>query len=121
MNDFQKAQLRSLIYDVDVYCQSAKNAVYINKVSSKSFFQPEVGLWQKAYAGKSKEFICKEIARIARDFNNKEGWDEWDVDGFSWHIGIFSLVCERAGFVSSFEEAFKAAYRIYINAGLSKN
>lgn len=118
MNGFQKEQLKSLLLDVNVYCLSAKNAVVMNKVSSKDFFQPEIRNWQCAYHGKSKDFICGEIARIARNFNKEEGWDEWDVDGFSWHIGIFSLVCEKAGLVGSFDEAFKTAYRMYINKGL---
>ncbi len=118
MNDFQKIQLKSLLQDVDIFCSSAKNAVIVNNVSAKSFFQPEIKNWQRAYSGKSKDFICGEIARIARNFNKEEGWDEWDVDGFSWHIGIFSLVCEKAGLVGSFEDAFKSAYRLYINKGL---
>lgn len=104
--------------DVDVYCQSTKNAVKINNVSQKSFFPSEIKSWQNTYRGKSKDFICSEIARIARNFNKEEGWDEWDVDGFCWHIGIFSLVCEHAGLVDSFDEAFKTAYKMYINNGL---
>lgn len=120
MNELQKAQLKNLLLDVDVYCTSTRNAVIVNNVSNKEFFPLEIRSWKNAYSGKTKHFICSEIARIARNSNKDAGWEEWDVDGFCWHIGIFSLVCEHAGIVDSFDEAFKTAYKIYINSGLTE-
>lgn len=121
MNDFQKAQLKSLLFDVEVYCRSTKNALSINNVSSKDYFMQEIKSWQRAYSGKTKDFICSEIARISRNCNKDANWDEWDVDGFCWHIGIFSLVCEHAGLVNTFDDAFKAAYKKYIISGLTED
>lgn len=118
MDFYQRIQLKGLLDDVNVYCMAAKNSAIANKVKDESYFKPEVENWKHFYAGKPFPYVCSEIARLARQANINYQWDELDVDGFCWHIAVFSLICEEADIVPNFESAFKEAYKIYIEETL---
>ena len=68
MNEFQKAQLKSLLLDVDVYCASTRNAVIINKVSVKDFFPSEIKRWQNDAHRRKKAHDAAASVFVVNDF-----------------------------------------------------
>lgn len=111
--------LHSHLDDMNVYCESSRNYVSKNLLNEPGFWE-DVQNWRKRYQNYSIEAIYKEISTAARSVVvDQYKWDEFDVDGFSWAIGVFSLICVKADLIPSFDEGFKKAFILYVNKGLS--
>lgn len=120
MTEFKKNLLHSFLNDDWVYCDAARKAVVKKDVKHHAYFEDLKMEYASMFRGRPLSVLYQQISANVRELVEMSKWDEYDVDGFSWYIGVHVLACESAGLVSSFDQAFKEVYRIYIQKGLNE-
>lgn len=103
--------------DATIYCISAK--ISLQKLSDNSStmqgIREEARQWAIHCSNYSFDKIRDMVADCARKNVKEASWNEFDVNGVSWFIGVYSIVAVEAKLVSDFDTIFKAAFVKYFN------
>lgn len=103
--------------DATIYCISAKMS--LQKLSDNSStmqgIREEARQWAIHCSNYSFDKIRDMVADCARNNVKGAAWDEFDVNGVSWFIGVYSLVAVKSGLVNDFDSIFKVAFIKYFN------
>ncbi len=100
--------------DYVIYCMSAQaNEVNYNKPSTHAAIEEETLNWQNDFKDYSIEQLIEYTVEAVRNNMKFMNWDESDIEGVAWFLGIYTRVALKAGRTDSFADFMLPAMRRY--------
>lgn len=100
--------------DYVIYCMSAEaNEANYNQPSTKASIEEEAEYWLTHFKNYSKEQLIGYTIEAVRNNMKFMKWEEDDIEGVAWFLGIYTRVALKAGFVDSFADFCMPAMRRY--------
>lgn len=100
--------------DYAIYCMSAEaNEANYNQPSTKASIEEETKYWRAHFNNYSKEQLIDYTVEAVRNNMKFMKWEEDDIEGVAWFLGIYTRVALKAGFVVSFADFCMPAIRRY--------
>lgn len=91
--------------DYVIYCMSAEaNEANYNQPSTKASIEEEAEYWLTHFRNYSKEQLIGYTIEAVRNNMKFMKWDEDDIEGVAWFLGIYTRAALKAGFVDSFAD-----------------
>jgi hypothetical protein len=105
------------IYNATVYCASAQmNLSSLSDDSAtKQHIKEEAEQWALHYSHFTDDEAQELVIYCARKNVKEAGWNEYDVDGVAWFIGVYSIVAVESGLANDFNIIFIASFIRYFN------
>ncbi len=100
--------------DFVLYCMSAEaNEANYNQPSTKASIEEETRNWLKEFGSYSKEQLIEYTVQSVRNNMKFMNWDEDDIEGVAWFLGIYTRVALKTGHTESFADFIMSAMRRY--------
>ena len=103
--------------DALIYCISAKTS--LQKLGDNSSTMLGIKEEAKQWAIHCSNYSFNEmrdlVVSCARNSVNGAQWNNSDVNGVAWYVGVFSMIAVKSGVVHDFDTIFKAAFIKYFN------
>ena len=100
--------------DYIIYCMSAEsNEANYNQPSTKAAIEEESNNWKNEFKNYSKEQIIEYTVAAVRNNMKYMNWEEDDIEGVTWFMGIYTRVALKTGYADSFADFIMPAMKRY--------
>lgn len=89
------------------------NETNYNQPSTKAVIAEEAEYWSTNFKGYSKEQLIDYTVEALRNNMKFMKWEEDDIEGVAWVLGIYTRVALKVGFIDSFADFCMPAMRRY--------
>lgn len=106
------------INDATIYCISAKNSLLKLDDNSRTLqgIREEAKQWAIYCSHYSFDDVRDLVTHCARNNVKDARWNDSDINGVAWYVGVYSMVAVKSGLVQDFETIFKSAFIKYFNS-----
>lgn len=100
--------------DYVIYCMSAEaNEINYNQPTTKASIDEETTNWRREFNNYSKEQLIEYTVEAVRNNMKFMKWDEDDIEGVTWFLGLYTRVALKTGHAESFADFIMPAMRRY--------
>lgn len=100
--------------DYVIYCMSAEaNEVNYNQPTTKASIEEEATIWRNEFKNYSKDQLIEYSVEAVRNNMRFMKWNEDDIEGVAWFLGIYTRVALKTGHAKSFADFIMPAMRCY--------
>lgn len=100
--------------DYVLYCMSAEaNDANYNQPTTKASIEEEANYWRNEFKNYSKEQLIEYTVEAVRNNMKFMKWNEDDIEGVAWFLGIYTRVALKTNHANSFADFIMPAMRKY--------
>lgn len=101
--------------EITIYAMAAEMNDKYNQPNTSMGIAEEAELWAREFPMLSEEQLCDKAVEFTRKNVHEMNWNENDIDGVTWFLGIYTRVILKAGLSQNFASIMMTSLRKYFN------
>lgn len=101
--------------ELTIYAMSAEINNKYNQPNTSRGIAEEAELWARDFPMLTEEQLCDKAVEFTRKNVREMNWNEDDIEGVTWFLGIYARVIIKAGLSNSFASIMTTSLRKYFN------